>query len=90
MRRIAFQKHGEATTEIDAQEKAAEKNTDKEIDPELIAAGIDSTEGMLDKILAEDENTQFYEILPKFSVLWNDFDSGIIEDTTKYQEDMKK
>ena len=90
MRKIAFQKHGEATTEIDAQEKAADKNVDKEIDPELIEAGIASTEGMLDKILAEDESTQYYEILPKFSVLWNDFDSGIVEDTTKFQEDMKK
>ena len=56
MRKMAFQKHGEALNELLNANAEKKKGIDDEIDPEMVEAHIGCTVGMLDKILASDEN----------------------------------
>ena len=56
MRKMAFQKHGEALNELLNAHAEKKKGTEEEIDPEMVAAHIGCTVGMLDKILASDDN----------------------------------
>ena len=53
---MAFQKHGEALNELLNAHAEKKKGTEEEIDPEMLAAHIGCTVGMLDKILASDDN----------------------------------
>ena len=56
MRKMASQKHGEALTELMNSNNEKKKGAEEEIDPEMVAAHIGCTVGMLDKILKSDEN----------------------------------
>ena len=74
MRKMAFQKHGEALNELLSANAEKKKGTDEEIDPEFVDAHIGCTVGMLDKILASDDNAQkLLGALSRFTDLWGTF-----------------
>jgi hypothetical protein len=66
-------------------------DSDKNIDPELIAAKIDCTHNMLEKILAGFDDKEFKDIrlISKFLETWHKFDDAINDPTTKFQSSMK-
>lgn len=88
---------------VNANEKYKEEIADKEnqkanekkdealhqIDEDLKAAKIDCTDGMLEKILHEDEDSQKLMAQPKYHEIFGPFEQTIEEFTTKYQSEMK-
>ena len=74
MRKMAFQKHGEALNELLNANAEKKKGTEEEIDPEFLAAHIGCTVGMLDKILVSCESAQkLLGALSRFTDLWGTF-----------------
>ena len=56
----------------------------------MVDAKIDCTEGLLQKILARDEEgSQKLKDLPKFNDIWHQFDEQVSEQTQKFQGEMK-
>jgi len=58
MRTRAHGKYGEQVAELENTETEKKELVDKPIDPELMAAKIDCTDRMLDKLLANDPDAQ--------------------------------
>ncbi len=52
-------------------------------------AKIDCTDGMLQKIIKEDDDAQKLESLPKFPEFFQTCEQNIEDPTTRYQSDMK-
>ena len=60
-----------------------------QIDAALKDAKIECTDGLLDKIIKEDEDAKKLANLPKFQEYFQGCEQGIDEMTQKYQTDMK-
>ena len=67
------------------------KGTDEEIDPEMVAAHIGCTVGMLDKILNSDEQAKkLMGALSRFSDMWATFSDAITDPMNTYQAFMNQ
>ena len=90
VREKANEKYKEEIQEKENQ-KAAEKQEEHLyiVDPELVDAKIDCTDGMIDKIFNEDDDAVKLKALPKFPEIFQTFESNIDDPTQKYQSEMK-
>ena len=80
MRKMAFQKHGEALNELMNANAEKKKGAEEEIDPEMVDAHIGCTVGMLDKILKSDDDAQkLMGALSRFTDLWSSFTEAIMD-----------
>ena len=85
MRNMANQKHGEALNELLNANAEKKKGTEEEIDPEMVEAHIGCTVGMLEKVLASDENAQkLIGALSRFTDLWATFQEATMDPLNTY------
>lgn len=90
VRSAARDKHKDEINEKENQIQAEKQDEDQSlIDPELKEAKIDCTQGMLEKILADDDDATKLKSLLKFNDYFAQHETNIEEMTIKFQQEMK-